>query len=222
MTRGKFIVIEGGDGVGKDTQIELLKKDFFGDAFVYTRDPGGTDLGHTLREILQHSAHIAQETELLLFLASRAQLVHEVILPALAAGKHVISNRFDLSMTAYQIYARERHAAADDMKLLNAFASGGAVPDLTVLLDAPVEVGLARLLKRGEKLTRFEQEARAFHERVRQGYLEGAKNIPDIVIVDARRRVEEVYRDVHAAVAACVAAADVTRGNPRRVKPDSV
>ncbi len=201
MVRGKFFVIEGGDGVGKDTQIELLKKEFSGDAYVYTRDPGGTALGHQLREILQHGERIAKETELLLFLASRAQLVHEVILPALAAGKHVISNRFDLSMIAYQIYARERLEQIDRMKVMNAFASGEAVPDRIVLLDAPAEVGLARLSARGEKLTRFEQEALAFHERVRQGYLAGAKENQNVVIIDAQRSVEEVHRDVRAAVA---------------------
>lgn len=200
MPRGKFIVIEGGDGAGKDTQIELLQKEFSGDAFVYTRDPGGTVLGSRLREIVQYDKTVAKETELLLFLASRAQLAHELILPSLAKGLHVISNRFELSTFAYQIYGRQRLELKEFVERASSFARGEAVPDLVVLLDLAPEVGLARAGNRGEVVTRFEQEALDFHTRVREGYLAAAAQFPHVRIVDANRSVEEVFTDVRRAV----------------------
>lgn len=202
--RGIFIVIEGGDGAGKDTQIELLRGDFDGGNFIYTRDPGGTALGTRLREIVQYEQTVSKEAELLLFLASRAQLVEEVILPSLEAGRHVISNRFDLSTYAYQIYGRNRLDLKKRIESMSDYARGRAVPDLLVLLNVDPRVGQERLLERGEKLTRFEEEALAFHERVQAGYLEGAQMYPSSVVIDANRPVEEVYADVHAAVAAAI------------------
>src|SRR3989344_8984624 len=98
--RGIFVVIEGGDGAGKDTQVELLKKKF-GDTFLFAREPGGTDIGMRIREILQHGENVVDETELLLFLASRAQLVRQGILPELLRGGDVLLNRFDPSPLAY-------------------------------------------------------------------------------------------------------------------------
>lgn len=194
--RGKFIVIEGGDGAGKDTQIELLRRDFGENGFTYTRDPGGTEMGTALRQLLQYDESVAEETELLLFLASRVQLVREVIEPALQEDITVICNRFDLSTYAYQIYGRERRHLADFVKKVSAFARINAVPDLVVLLDVPPEVGLARSALRGEKATRFEQEKLQFHERVREGYLESAKEYPHVAIIDASRSVGDVYQDV--------------------------
>jgi len=202
MTKGKFIVIEGGDGAGKDTQIDLLKKDFpETSGFVYRRDPGGTALGMKLREVTQYGERVAKQTELLLFLASRAQLVQELILPSLREGKNVICNRFDLSTYAYQIYGRQRLDIREDILTMSRFARGEAIPDLVILLDVPPMIGHERSIARGEKLTRFEQEELAFHERVRQGYLESAKEYPHVVIIDAARPIEEVYKEVQAAVA---------------------
>jgi dTMP kinase len=200
MARGKFIVIEGGDGAGKDTQIEFLKRRFPAPDFAYARDPGGTELGTKLREITQHGENVAREAELFLLLASRAQLVHEVIMPALAAGIHVVSNRFDISTFAYQIYGRERLSEKAFLKQLSDYARGEAVPDLVVLLDTPPEVGLARLPDRGEEATRFEREAIAFHERVREGYREAANEYPNVRIIDAARSKEDVWKDVEKAV----------------------
>ena len=111
MIKGLFVVIEGGEGTGKDTQIDLLKEKFAGrEDVVFTREPGGTIVGEKIREVLlaKGSGPISVETELLLFLAARAQIVREIVAPALCAGKMVISNRFGLSTAAYQIYGRER------------------------------------------------------------------------------------------------------------------
>src|SRR3989344_6422130 len=110
MIKGTFIVIEGGDGAGKDTQIELLKKEFNGPEFVYTREPGGTALGKVLREMLLHESYGALPllTEVFLFLADRAQHAAEVVVPALKKGKTVISNRSWISMVAYQLHGRDR------------------------------------------------------------------------------------------------------------------
>jgi dTMP kinase len=204
MTRGKFIVIEGGDGAGKDTQVDLLRKELGTANFIYTRDPGGTKIGSQLREILQYEETVAKETEMLMFLASRAQLVAEVVRPNIERGVHVVCNRFDLSTIAYQIYGRERLALKDFVEEASKFARGATIPDLIVLLDVPPEVGLERIVGRAVKLTKFEKEKIAFHERVRQGYLEGAKAFPNVVIVDATRSVEEVYADVKSAVEAVI------------------
>ena len=199
--RGKFIVIEGGEGAGKDANIDLLKADFPSEDIVWVKDPGGTKLGGQLREIVQHGENLARETELFLFLASRAQLVHEVIEPALQSGKHVISNRFDLSTMAYQVYGRERVHLKESMVAVSKAARGTAIPDLLIYLDIDPEVGLERAAKRNERTSRFEAEAVAFHSRVREGY---RAHIGDYQheIIDASRPLEEVYRDVKSAVAA--------------------
>jgi dTMP kinase len=197
---GKFIVIEGGDGAGKDTQIDLLRKDLGDQGFIYTRDPGGTKLGLELRGILQYGENVAKETEMLLFLASRAQLVSEVIRPAIENGIHVICNRFDLSTIAYQIFGRERYAMREFVKSASLFARGDTVPDLVALLDVIPEIALARLTGRHEAPTRFEQEKLDFHRRVREGYLAGVKDFPHVVVVDASRPIGEVYKDTRAAV----------------------
>jgi dTMP kinase len=203
--KGKFIVIEGGDGAGKDTQIDLLRKDLGEKDFVYTRDPGGTELGLKLREILQYGKNVAKETEMLLFLASRAQLVSEIIRPNIQKGMNVICNRFDLSTIAYQIFGRERYEMREFVKGASLFARGDMVPDLVILLDVIPETALARLSKRADAPTRFEQEKIHFHNRVREGYLAGVKHFPKVDIIDASRPIEEVYKDVKKAVDATLA-----------------
>lgn len=204
MTKGKFIVIEGGDGAGKDTQIELLKESLTGEDIVYTRDPGGTDLGRKLREVLQYGENVAHETELLLFLASRAQLVAEVIRPAIESGKHVISNRFDPSTLAYQIYGRKRRHLENLVKAVSAYANIDTRPDLVVLLDVTPTVGLARTKARHErgreKESRFEREELEFHERVREGYQAAVREYANVVVIDADKDTEAVHKDVLSAV----------------------
>jgi dTMP kinase len=204
MSRGKFIVIEGGDGAGKDTQIELLKEALKDKDIIYTRDPGGTPLGNKLRETLQYGENVAQETELLLFLASRAQLVAEVIRPAVETGTHVISNRFDPSTLAYQIYGRGRRHLTNLVKAVSGYANIDVRPDLVIFLDVTPSVGLSRTKARHEsgkeKESRFEKEEMEFHERVRGGYRAAMQEYPEVCVVNADQEIETVHSEVLAAV----------------------
>jgi len=198
MQRGHFIVVDGGDGAGKDTLIERLGK-YFPDA-IYIRDPGGTEIGTHVRELLQYKENLAKRAELFLFLASRNQLVEEKIRPALDAGKLVISNRFDLSTVAYQIYGRERVELLEMVKTMSEFARADVVPDLYILLDIPPEVGIPRSRHRGEVPTRFEKEALAFHKRVRAGYLKHIGEYPKSVIIDATQSEDMVEKEALVAI----------------------
>lgn len=197
--RGKFIVIEGGDGAGKDTQIHLLKTELGEERFVFVKDPGSTDIGQQLREIVLHNDHVSRSAELLIYLAARAQMVDEKIVPALNAGKHVISNRFSQSTVAYQIYGRERTAKYDTIKIMSEFAVGEAHPDLVIYLDCPPQLGLERVKRGEETIDRFEREKIAFHERVREGYRAHLAEY-DHVIIDATKPIEEVFVGVCAAI----------------------
>lgn len=202
--RGKFITLEGPEGSGKSTHARLLVDRFRsgGHSVVATREPGGTPLGESIRGLLQHDAGgegMASETELLLFMASRAQLVSQVIRPALINGHSVVCDRFADSTTAYQGYARgcdiEKILALSDM------ATGGLTPDLTILLDVDVKAAFERLrqrnLKNGVEKDRIEREALAFHERVRAGYLDLARRWPGrIRVVDAARDPDVVQADI--------------------------
>ena len=204
MKRGKFITFEGPEGGGKTTQAKRLIQRLRDAGFevVYTREPGGTELGEAIRGILQHDAikeALTDESEVFLFLASRAQLVRNVILPALAEGKIVISDRFADSTTAYQGYGRG--FPVETMIAMNAFAIGEAIPDVTLLLDVEISAGFERLAVRQkelfEKADRIEREQREFHERVRNGYLELAKRFPDLYRrIDAGREPHLVEADV--------------------------
>jgi len=200
MARGKFIVFEGGDGSGKTTFVERLKKEF--PDFVYTQDPGGTSLGKQIRELLMsgRTGGIDVRAELLLFLASRAQMVSEVIRPALENGKTVISNRFALSSIAYQIYGRGRPELLPLYRSVSDIILEGAMPDATILLDVTPEVGIARVHSRPEEPTRFDLEALAFHERVREGYKKHLAEFGTPIIVDADLPLEEVWQSIQKAL----------------------
>lgn len=200
MARGTFIVIEGGDGSGKTTIIEMLKKEF-PDA-VYTQDPGGTALGHDIRNLLmsQKTAGIDARAELLLFLASRAQMVAEVIEPALDAGKAVISNRFALSSIAYQVYGRERPDLLELYRAVSGIILQKAAPDATILLDIEPSVGIARTHSRAEEPTRFDKESLAFHTRVREGYKRHIAEFGTPIVIDSGKPLEEVWTRVKEAV----------------------
>ena len=205
MNRGKFITFEGPEGGGKTTQAKRLveRLQAAGTKVVYTREPGGTPTGEAIREILQHDKAgeaPCSETEVLLFAASRAQLVRHVIIPALERGEWVVCDRFADSTTAYQGYGRG--FSVEQMIAINEFAIDGAQPDLTLLLDLPVSDGFARLRQRGGKKDRIESEALDFHERVRAGYLELAKRWPErFRIVNPRGALEsvgdEIWKLVH-------------------------
>ena len=168
--RGVFIVLEGGEGVGKTTQWSLLAESLTreGHDVLALREPGGTSVGDTLRRILlDPDSRLSAETEALLFSASRAQLVGQVIMPALDAGRIVLVDRFLLSTYAYQ--GAGRGLSLDDLRGMSRVATRGLVPDLTLLLTMPVDQSLARTFARGDT-DRMEREAVAFHERVAHAF----------------------------------------------------
>lgn len=198
-TRGYLITFEGSEGSGKSTQISRIA-DHFSDAgydVIVTREPGGTDLGEQIRHLLKHSSGGEQmfpETELLLFAASRAQLVREVIQPALKAGKIVLCDRFMDSTTVYQGVGRKIQSGP--VHMINTFAVGDILPDVTVVIDVPAEIGFERIDHRVSDLPdRMEEENIEFYRNVREGYLMLAKALPErFIIVDGmadRDLVEE-------------------------------
>lgn len=196
MRRGLFVTFEGSEGCGKSTQIKLLAAWLvsLGITRVITREPGGTPAGDQIRHLLQHAPQghgLVPESELLLFAASRAQLVRELILPALDAGAAVISDRFHDSTTVYQGVARrlDPERVAD----INNFAIGGTVPDITFVLDMDTRLALDRLQRRDRPADRMESEPPAFYEDVRRGYLALAAAEPlRFVILDATLPENEI------------------------------
>ncbi len=181
--RGKFIVLEGGEGSGKGTAIDFLKErcatEFPGKEFVFTREPGGTEYGEELRGALLSPANKGKVTalsELLTFCAIRANHCDLLIRPALDAGKIVVCDRFYHSTIAYQIYGRDRKELRPVFERINSYAiggngkGGGLEPDLVIFLDVEPEIGLERIQRRKGELTRFDQEKLMFHKRVFWGY----------------------------------------------------
>jgi len=201
--RGLFISLEGPDGSGKTSQAARLAATFerHGLEVVLAREPGGTELGERLRELLLHRDELAFEplADALLFNAARAQLVGEVIRPALAAGHTVVCARFADSTLAYQGYGAG--VDLDTLRSLEAIATAGLRPDLIILLDLPVEAGLARKRRGRTALTRFESRLDvAFHRRVRYGFLQLARAEPERWrVIDAARPRTAVTADVAAA-----------------------
>ena len=171
--RGCFITLEGPEGSGKTTQLRLLTPWLSVQGFdpLVTREPGGTPIGELIRDLVHDCRHIemAPETEILLYSASRAQHVAEVILPALADGRVVLCDRFFDSTYAYQGYGRGLSLEA--LRRITSFATQGLVPHLTLYLDVLPEVGLRRREASGEAMNRLDRETLTFHQRVRQGYL---------------------------------------------------
>jgi dTMP kinase len=199
MERLPFITFEGSDGCGKTTQVQLLanRLDIAGIPFLVTREPGGTAIGETIRELLQfasQSAGMTPEAELLLFEASRAQLVRELIKPALERGECVIADRFFDSTTVYQGVARKLDKKT--VRQLNAFAVGDTVPDITFFIDVDLKTAKARM-KGWRRPDRMEQEADEFYEKVRDGYLEHAKWQKDrIVVIEGWKSQEEIQSEI--------------------------
>lgn len=199
-----FVVFEGPDGAGKSTQAAMLVAALRagGLPVVATREPGGTPIGERIREILldPENCAILAETEALLYAAARAQHVREVVLPALAAGTMVVSDRFVDSSFAYQGAGRGLPQAA--VRSIQTLATGGLVPDLRILLDLPVAVGLERRLGTAEA-NRLDAEDRSFHDRVRRAFLAMADEDPaGWVVVDAAAEPAAVAREVEIAVRA--------------------
>jgi dTMP kinase len=199
MARLPFITFEGSEGCGKSTQVQRLAKrlEKLGLPFLVTREPGGTTIGESIRELLQfapQSATMTPETELLLFEASRSQLVREVIKPALESGKCVIADRFFDSTTVYQGVARKLDRKI--VQQLNAFAIGDCVPDITFLLDVDLKVARARM-HQPRRPDRMEQQSDDFYEQVRDGYQELARSQRDrVVAIDGRQTPDEIENQI--------------------------
>lgn len=206
MNKGKFIVVEGIEGAGKSSAINVIEAVLqkHNIAFIKTREPGGTPLAEALRDIVKSASHdeeLTQETELFLMYASRSQLMANRILPALAQGTWVIGDRHDLSSRAYQGGGRQF-----DDKVMNAIADvtlKGFTPDLTLYLDIAPELGLARAQARGE-LDRIELEKIEFFQRVRNKYLTLATASESTDIIDASQAMQAVHSDVAKSVEAFI------------------
>ena len=203
MVRGKFITFEGGEGCGKSTQVRRLKEalEREGVDVVLTREPGGTWLSEEIRRLIKDQVTDApcDRSELLLFLAARAQLVRKVIRPALEQGKWVVSDRFSDSTLAYQGYGRG--LPLGDLRRMNDFACEGLKPDLTLLLDVDPDVSRARMRKRevatNTTADRLERAGDEFHARLRTGFAELAKAEPErIVTIDANGAPDEVWENI--------------------------
>jgi dTMP kinase len=193
-----FIAFEGGDGAGKSTQAQLLGAWFeeLGHTVVLTREPGGTAFGRTVRELVLHGDHVTPRAEALLFAADRAHHVDTLILPALGRGEVVITDRFVDSSVAYQGAGRD--LGVREVGELNTWATGGLVPTLTVLVDLPADVGLAR---RAGVHDRLESESPGFHGAVRDLFLDLAGADPDrYLVVDGELSPEQISRLVRARV----------------------
>ena len=196
-TRGKFVTLEGLEGVGKTTNRQLIEHlltesdiDFIG-----TREPGGTPLGEQLRELVLHAhGNVCHETELLMMAASRVELISQLIEPALARGQWVLCDRYLDASVAYQ--GAGRQLGVDRVLQLHTLMGVTLKPDLTLLLDMPVEEGLARMAARG-KPDRIEREELAFFKRARAAYLQQAQTEPErIKVIDASQAVEVVGAEV--------------------------
>ncbi|RZV36984.1 MAG: dTMP kinase [Chromatiales bacterium] len=208
MDRGKFITVEGIEGVGKSTNIDTLVEriEAAGHKVLTTREPGGTPFAEDIREILMNRSDepVPEIAELLLMFAARSFNVNNVILPALEAGTWVVCDRFTDSTRAYQ--GGGRGIPMETIDRVADWVHGDTWPDLTILLDAPVEVGMERAGNRSAP-DRFEQELHEFFQRVRECYLQIAASEPDrFVVIDTTRTIEEVREDMTALAAQVIGA----------------
>ncbi|MFC1544577.1 dTMP kinase [Gemmatimonadota bacterium] len=203
MQQGLFVTIEGCEGAGKSTQCALLAAalEKQGYPVLLTREPGGTEVSEKIRSILLDpgNSELTPRVELLLYLASRAQLVRQVIEPALTEDKVVISDRFHDSTLAYQGGARG--LGVEEVGRVNAFATGGLLPEVTFLLDLPAEQGFSR--KQSGEVDRMEGAGLDFHRRVRDSFLESAElDKHRIVVLDALRQADDIAAEIESRVLA--------------------
>lgn len=200
MPRLPFITFEGSEGSGKSTQAERLaaRLQRCGVPYILTREPGGTPIGESIRDLLQfapHNSNMTPETELLLFEASRGQLVREVIKPALGRGTCVIADRFFDSTTVYQGAARKLDR--ETIERLNGFAVGDCVPDITFVLDVDAATAEFRMQREPRKADRMEQQPAEFYERVREGYRELATQEPRrIILINGSRDPDQIESEI--------------------------
>ena len=198
-TTARFITLEGGEGVGKSSNMAFVVDTLAaaGIPYIQTREPGGTALAESIRELLlePRDEPMAELTELLLVFAARAQHLQQKIIPALKAGTWVVCDRFTDATIAYQGAGRGLSVAV--IQQLRQLVQAELQPDITLLLDAPIEVGMGRASRRGE-LDRFEREQGGFFQRVRQGYLDQAHAEPGRYrVIDASQTLEAVQQDIH-------------------------
>ncbi|HEX6940364.1 MAG TPA: dTMP kinase [Longimicrobiales bacterium] len=196
MGQGMFIVFEGVEGSGKTTQARLLGERLarHGVDCLVTREPGGTAAGEEIRRIVLHGGEIPARAELLLLLAARAVFVEEVVRPALERGAVVVADRYELSTLAYQGYGRG--LPLEEVRRLNAFATGGLAPDVTLVLDVASGVGEARRAREGRPADRIERAGASFHARVAEAYRLLAETEPRVERIDGAGRPEEVHAEV--------------------------
>ena len=210
-TRGLFITLEGGDGAGKSTQVALLTEYLRGRGLevLHTREPGGTDLGLALREAVLHSKNeIVPRAEALIYAADRANNIATKVRPALDRGAIVLQDRYLDSSIAYQGSGRD--LGADEIRDLSLWATGGLLPDVTVLLDIDPVEGRARVTAQRGALDRLEAEGRDFHERVRAKFLELAAAEPErFLVMDATLAPEDIAAQVRARVETALASREV-------------
>lgn len=195
MSKGLFITFEGADGCGKTTQLMLLAKYLKaqGREVVVTREPGARGLGEKIREILlNYDGEVSSRAEAFMFLADRAQHIDVIVNPAIKSGKIVLCDRHTDSSVAYQGYGRRLDI--DEIKRLNSIATNGKKPDMTLIFDIDVETSMARV---GDMKDRMESAGIEFFNRVRNGYLEIAKQEPNRVkVLDASKSIEEIHKNV--------------------------
>lgn len=195
MQKGLFITFEGADGCGKTTQLNLLKDYLTKKKYdvILTREPGGKGLGEKIREILlNYDGEVSNRCESFLFLADRAQNVDVIVNPAIKQGKIVLCDRHTDSSVAYQGYGRGLDI--EQIKALNNLATGGKQPDLTLVFDVDIETSMKRV---GNQKDRMESSGIEFFNRVRNGYLELAKQEPDrIKVIDSTKSIEDVHKQV--------------------------
>jgi len=206
MSNGLFITLEGSEGAGKTTAIDAIR-DWANSAaieLIVTREPGGTATAEKIRELLldKNNSEIVADSELLLMFAARAQHLKELILPTISQGKWIICDRFTDATYAYQ--GGGRGIDVERIRQLENWVQGDLRPDLTLLLDLPVDQGLARAGQRSEP-DRFELEKVSFFERVRQAYLDRARQYPDqFRIIDASKSIEDVREQIHQTLNDCL------------------
>ncbi|MCU7807297.1 MAG: dTMP kinase [Candidatus Thiodiazotropha sp. (ex Semelilucina semeliformis)] len=208
--RGRFITVEGGEGAGKSSNLAFVQSllEAAGKKVLFTREPGGTPLGESIRELLLGHKHtgMADETELLLMFAARAEHLKRKILPALESGTWVLCDRFTDASYAYQ--GAGRGITRDRIAILENYVQGDLRPDLTLLLDLPVKTGLERAGNRSAP-DRFEKEAMDFFEKVRQGYLNIATDEPErVCIIDASPALEQVQAQISLVIKDYLASSD--------------
>lgn len=195
----KFLTIEGGEGTGKTTIINMLSSDLekMNIKVLKTREPGGSKIAEEIRNVILDvkNTNMDYMTEALLYAASRKQHLEEIVKPAINDGKLVISDRYIDSSLAYQ--GKARGLGIKTIYDINMYATNGFLPDLTLLIDLPPEVGLERISSNNRDVNRLDLEVLDFHNLVREGYLEIAKRFPNrIKVIDGNRSIEEVYKDV--------------------------